>query len=400
MTDAHEGNTSGKILKDAEEYINGLFKKHLSQRYLFHNHKHTFDVVKATDELAEKNGISGEDKELLILAAWFHDAGLVDNYEEHEKASVRRAEEFLKQHNYSAEKIEKVKSLILSTSTDNAPENLQEEILHDADIVHIGKKGFFRKGELLRVETENFLNKSYTELEWQKNQYDFLINNDFITQPAKESYEKRRAKNIKKQRSNIHKARKVTTRKKTGKDFGRGIDTLYRANYRNHINLSAIADGKANMMISINTIILSVIVTLSGASLSLSEGIAIASLRYIMPILILLLGCLASVVFAIISARPKVTEKEIDMEEVKKNKASILYFGNFLRIPIEDFVMHLRQLKQDQKLLYDSMSMDLYNLGIVLKEKYRLLKISYNLFMVGLVASVLTFIFIFFYTNS
>lgn len=401
MTEAHEvNNVSGEILKEAEDYINKLFKKYLSQRYLFHNHKHTTDVVKAADELAEENGLSGEDKELLILAAWFHDSGLVDNYEEHEEASARRAEDFLKNCNYPDEKIEKVKDLIISTSSEHPPKNLQEEILHDADIVHIGKKGFFRKGELLRVEKENFLNKSYTELEWQKAQYDFLINNDFITKPAKEDFEKQRAKNIKKQRSNIHKARKVTTRKKTGKDFGRGIDTLYRANYRNHINLSAIADGKANMMISINTIILSVIVTLSGASLSLSEGFTIANLRFIMPILILLLGCLASVVFAILSARPKVTEKEIDMKEVKNNKASILYFGNFLRIPKEDFVMHLRQLKQDQKLLYDSMSMDLYSLGHVLKEKYRLLKISYNLFMVGLVASVLTFIFIFFYTNS
>jgi predicted metal-dependent HD superfamily phosphohydrolase len=401
MTEAHDvKNASGEILKEAEDYINNLFKKYLSQRYLFHNHMHTMDVVKAADELADKNSLSGEDKELLVLAAWFHDSGLIDNYEEHEEASARRAEDFLKDRNYPAEKIEKVKALIISTSSENPPKNLQEEVLHDADIAHIGKKGFFRKGELLRVETENFLNKSYTELEWQKNQYDFLINNDFITQPAKESYEKRRSQNIKKQRNNIHKARKVTTRKKTGKDFGRGIDTLYRANYRNHINLSAIADGKANMMISINTIILSVIVTLSGASLSLSEGMSIANLRFIMPILILLLGCLASVVFAIISARPKVTEKEIDMEEVKNNKTSILYFGNFLRIPKEDFVMHLRQLKQDQKLLYDSMSMDLYSLGHVLKEKYRLLKISYNLFMVGLVASVLTFIFIFFYTTS
>lgn len=393
-------NVSEQILPEAENYINDLFKEKLSNRYLFHNYKHTTDVVQATKKLAEESEIEEEEKELMLIAAWFHDAGLVDTYEGHEKASANLAEDFLKENNYSEPQIEEVKRLILSTNPEHVPKDLPEEILHDADISHIGKKGFFRKGELLRVETEHFTNKTFSELSWQKDQYDFLINHDFITQAAKEKYEKRRAKNIKKQRSNIHKARKVTTRKKTGKDFGRGIDTLYRANYRNHINLSAIADGKANMMISINTIILSVIVTLSGASLSLSDGFTVANIRFIIPILILLLGCLSSVVFAIISARPKVTEKEIDMEEVKKNKASVLYFGNFLRIPQDEFVMHLRQLKQDQKLLYDSMSMDLYNLGIVLKEKYRLLKVSYNLFMVGLVASVLTFISIFFYTNA
>ena len=400
MAETEEKNVSDKILTETKSYINSLFKEELSRKCLFHNYKHTTDVVEATEILAEKCNLSEEEKEMLLLAAWFHDAGMVDVYEGHEKAGAKRAEDFLKKQDYPEDKISEIKRLIISTDPKHEPQDLYEEIMHDADLHHIGKKGYFRKGELLRVETEHHTNKTFSELDWQKNQYEFLINHDFITQAGKEEYEKRRAKNIKKQRKNIHKARKVTTRKKTGKDFGRGIDTLYRANYRNHINLSAIADGKANMMISINTIILSVIVTLSGASLSLSEGFNVTNLRYIMPILILLLGCLSSVVFAIISARPKVTEKDVDMKEVKKNKASVLYFGNFLRLAREDFVMHLRQLKQDQKLLYDSMSMDLYNLGLVLKEKYRLLKISYNLFMVGLVASVLTFIFIFFYTNA
>lgn len=400
MTETQEKEkATPKILKEASDHINILFKEKLTQRHLFHNYTHTLDVVSATEKLADDSAVSDEEKEMLLIAAWFHDAGMVDDYDNHEEESARRAEEFLKEHKYPAKKIKQIKDLITSTKKEYKPQTFLQEILHDADLSHIGKKGFFRKGELYRVEIEHFKNKTFSELEWQKAQYDFLINHDFITQAAKENYEKRRAKNIKKQRSNIHKARKVTTRKKTGKDFGRGIDTLYRANYRNHINLSAIADGKANMMISINTIILSVIVTLSGASLSVSGKLSIENLRFIMPILILLLGCLGSVVFAIISARPKVTEKEIDMKEVKNNKTSILYFGNFLRIPQDDFVMHLRQLKQDQKLLYDSMSMDLYSLGLVLKEKYRLLKISYNLFMVGIVASVLTFIFIFFYTN-
>ncbi|MDX1629635.1 MAG: DUF5706 domain-containing protein, partial [Fulvivirga sp.] len=213
-------------------------------------------------------------------------------------------------------------------------------------------------------------------------------------------YNKRRVKNIKKQRKHIVKAKKVTTRQKTGKDLGRGIDTLYRANYRNHINLSAIADGKANMMISINTIMISVIVTLSGASLSISKSYIIENLRFTVPIFILLLGSLASVVFAVLSARPKITTKEIKKEQIKKNKISLLYFGNFLNIPKKQFVSYLNNLKADQERLYDSMSIDLYNLGQVLNEKYRLLTISYNIFMIGLTLTVIAFIFIFVYTNA
>lgn len=394
-----EKKISNTLIKETEKYINKLFKEKLSKRCLFHNYKHTSDVVDVTEKLADKSNISEEEKEILLLAAWFHDAGMVKNYQGHEKMGAKMAEDFLKKHDYPEDKIQEVKRLIVSTDPNHATEDLLEEIMHDADLSHIGRKRFFRMGEMLRVENEHYTDKKYTELDWQKKQYNFLINHEFITQAAREEFEKRRAKNIKKQRKNIHQARKVTTREKTGKDFGRGIDTLYRATYRNHINLSAIADGKANMMISINTIILSVIVTLSGASLSLSEGFTFATLRYIIPIFILLLGCLSSVVFAIISARPKVTKNEVDMDEVRKNNDTVLYFGNFLGIPREKFVKHLRQLKEDQQFLYDSMSMDLYNLGIVLKKKYKLLKVSYNLFMVGLVASVLTFIFTFIFTN-
>ncbi len=154
------------------------------------------------------------------------------------------------------------------------------------------------------------------------------------------------------------------------------------------------------MMISINTILISVIVTLSGASLSISQGFAVERFRYTIPILVLLVGSLISVLFAVLSAKPKVTEKKIDMKDVKDNKISLLYFGNFLRVPKNDFMEYLNGLKTDQKRLYDSMSIDIYNLGIVLKEKYRLLSISYNVFMTGLSISVIAFIIIFIYTNN
>jgi hypothetical protein len=113
----------------------------------------------------------------------------------------------------------------------------------------------------------------------------------------------------------------------------------------------------------------------------------------------LLLGSLASVVYAILSAIPKVTSKTIDKQKLEDGKVSLLYFGNFLRIPKEKFVDYLKKLKSDQETLYDSMSLDLYNLGEVLERKYKLLTISYNIFMTGLILTVLAFISIFIYSN-
>lgn len=387
------------LVNQAKDFVTKLFKDKLPNDLLYHNWSHTCEVVEVAKKLGTKSNLTPEELELLLIAAWFHDTGYVETYQNHEEKSLKYVEEFFRDKDYDDTKKQEIDQLILSTKIDQRPVGKLAELLHDADIAHLGRKRFFRKGELLRVELENYLDESYTEFKWTKKQYQVLIDNNFITEVAKKEYGKRRIKNIEKQRKNIIKSRKVTTRANTGKDLGRGIDTLYKANYRNHINLSAIADGKANMMISINTIMISVIITFSGASVSLSETYVVENLMFV-PILILLLGSLASVVFAVLSAKPKVTSKDIDKQKLAEDKLSLLYFGNFLGIPKQEFVDYLKKLKSDQERLYDSMSLDLYNLGEVLEEKYKLLTISYNIFMLSLILTVLTFIGIFLYTNS
>jgi predicted metal-dependent HD superfamily phosphohydrolase len=384
----------------AHIHINDFFKTNVPDNLLFHDINHAKDVAKAAMLLGHKASLSEKDLEILEIAALFHDTGYVKNRENHEEESVKIAENFLRKIKYPEEDTRRVSDLILSTKKEHKPKGLLEEMLHDADYSHIGMKSFFRKGELFRAELEASKEKEFTEHEWHKRQYDFLISNPFLTAHAEQEYGSRRTKNIRKQRKNILSARKVTRRIKTGKDYGRGIDTLYRSNYRNHINFSSIADGKANMMISINTILISIIVTLSGAGLSIFEGFQPGRFRYTIPIFILLIGSLISVVFAVLSARPKVTEKEVDKEDIRKKKKSFLYFGNFLQITEDEFTEYLSDLKRDQQELYDSMSRDTYNLGIVLKEKYRLLSVSYTVFMIGLTLSVLGFIGIFVLTST
>jgi putative nucleotidyltransferase with HDIG domain len=387
------------IIERTSDYVLKMLTKQLSPEMTYHNAEHTMEVVEAAGELASKAELDGKNSQLLIMAAWLHDTGYTRTYENHEEASVQIADEFLKKEDFPKDDRQKVLALIRSTTSGADKHDRLARLLHDADLSHMGRKRFFRKGEMLRAELENLKDETYSESEWQQTQYEFLTQNDFISIEGKDLYGSRRARNIIQQRENIEKAHKLATRKKSGKEFGRGIDTLYRTNYRNHINFSSIADGKANMMISINTILISVIVTLSGASLSL-EGFMIERFRYTIPILVLLLGSLCSVLFAVLSARPKVTTKNVDLKQVREDNISLLYFGNFLGIPKNEFIEYLKELKMDHERLYDSMSIDLYNLGIVLKEKYRLLSISYNIFMIGLSISVLAFIVIFVVTNA
>ncbi|HNP18756.1 MAG TPA: DUF5706 domain-containing protein [Fulvivirga sp.] len=383
------------IVDAAQLHVEELFKEDKLRLLLFHNINHTRQVVDVSKELAEAAGINQTDTEKLLLAAWFHDVGYIEKREGHEEVSARMAKAFLQSQNYNEAAIQEVIDLINSTNNDHKPQHILEEILNDADFAHLGMKKFFRTGELVRAELEAEEDLLFNELDWQKKQYKFLLEHPFITHVAEQEYGKRRSKNIKKQRENKIGAKKITIRSKTGKDFGRGIDTLYRSSYRSHINFSAIADGKANMMISINTILISVIVTLTGASLSFNNQL----LGYSVPIIILLISALISVVFAVLSARPKVTANKVTKKAIKNNSMSLMYFGNFLEVSREEFTEYLDNLKKDQQKLYDSMSIDIYNLGIVLKEKYRLLSISYTVFMIGLTLCVIGFLIIFMMTN-
>lgn len=383
---------TNKLHATVEAYVRKAFLRHLPSTYLFHNFEHVTEVVEVVQQLAKRSDLNSDEKDDLTLAVWFHELGYIRQREEHEQVSAELAKQFLTEQGYEAERITRVEQLILSTQANHEPVDLSEKILFDARWSFLGRKRFSRKGRLLLLENEQVEGTNYTQQERHKILLDLQLETSFYTTWANDKYYARRIKNISAQRENFLKAQEKTIRRKTGKNFGRGIDTLYRITLRNHLNLSSIADGKANMIISINTLVLSILITAGTAGLSL-ENLALAANFYIIaPIIVLMLSSLLAIIFAVLSAIPKVEGATFEDQDVKQNKVSLLFFGNFLQLDKEKYVDHLRGLKKDQELLYDDLSRDLYNLGKVLKKKYRLLTIAYRIFMGGLICTVLVFI--------
>jgi hypothetical protein len=183
------------------------------------------------------------------------------------------------------------------------------------------------------------------------------------------------------------KKKKGTDEKKLG-STNRGVSDMFRTSYRTHIELSAIADNKSNIMISINGIIISIVIASISPKIDSNPWLLI-------PTAILLLTCLGSLIYAVLSARPRVSNEKVTLDDVHANRANILFFGNFHTMPREDYVAGLEELMQDSNRLYDNMARDIHGLGKVLTKKYRLLRFSYNIFMVGLILSVLSFIVVF-----
>ncbi len=184
----------------------------------------------------------------------------------------------------------------------------------------------------------------------------------------------------------------VDTKKKKKKDLGvgtsRGIETMFRTSYRVHQDLVGIADAKANIMISVNGLIISIILA------AVSPRIGGLPLL-VLPTSILLIGCVTALVYAVLAARPRVSNVPITLEKIERNEANILFFGHFVKLSESDYMQGMRDLMESQDLLYFNMVRDLYGLGQVLDKKFRLLRISYTVFMFALVLGVGLFVLVF-----
>ena len=165
----------------------------------------------------------------------------------------------------------------------------------------------------------------------------------------------------------------------------RGIETMFRLTSKNHMELSAMADNKANIMISINSIILSVIVSVLIRKLEEYPHMTV-------PAVMLTVVCLTTIVFAILATRPNITKGKFERLDIQNKETNLLFFGNFHRMRLDDYAWAMKEMLKDGDYLYSSMIKDIYFLGAVLGKKYRLLRMSYTIFMFGFVISVLGFI--------
>jgi hypothetical protein len=168
----------------------------------------------------------------------------------------------------------------------------------------------------------------------------------------------------------------------------RGIETMFRSAYRVQMDLTGLADNKANMMISINGIIISVIIAAVAPKLDTNPWL-------LLPTTLFLLGTLVSIVYAILAARPRVSSDPITLEDLEHSKGNILFFGDFANLKEEDFTEGMFDLIQDRTVLYETMIRNIYGLGSVLRKKFALLQIAYTAFMLALILGVFSFIGVF-----
>ena len=386
------------IEQKAENFVVSLLNEKLPNHYIYHNISHTKRVVNFIKEIAKDEKIAKRDVQILELAGWFHDVGYIKGNDDHEINSAQIAHDFLKKEKISSETIEKVKKCILVTTNTEEPKNIFEKIILDADCGHLGNKNYFEVSELLREEWILLGNDPLTGIEWIENNIDFFTKrHQYYTDYAINNWQATKDKNLaqlykslkklkKEQDKNKQKSEEIKLKKQKARTPERGIETMFRVTLRNHINLSNIADTKANILLSVNAIIISLALS------NLIPKLDNPSNHYlIIPTSIFVVFSLVSMALSVVATRPNITSGNFTKEDVKQKKVNLLFFGNFHKVKLDEFEWAMGEMMKDRDYLYSSMTRDLYYLGLVLNKKYKILRITYTIFLIGIVASVVAF---------
>ena len=407
------------IISEAKKFATDIFKNKVSESITYHNLLHTEDVIAACEKMADYYQLSAEDRTILLTAGWFHDTGFITGIAEgHEEESAMIAVQFLKAHNQSPEFTEKVRRTILATKMPQSPANFIEEILCDADLYHLGTNDFKQKNKLLRKELSNTIGDGFSKKQWKKKNTEFLEKHVYFTNYGKEKLQPIQHENLQRLKETQKeeeekepvkpdvpvisidtktakpaadpgpepKSRKeeLAEKKRREQQTDRGISTVFRIMASNHANLSHMADNKAHIMISVNSIILSVVISLLIRHLDEHQSLVI-------PTIILVGFCVVATIFSVLATRPNISRGTFTKEDIFHKKTNLLFFGNFHSMQLEDYDWAMKEMMADRDYLYGSIIKDIYYLGVVLSKKYKYLRLSYNIFMFGLIISMLAF---------
>ncbi|MDB4904180.1 MAG: hypothetical protein JWQ63_3461 [Mucilaginibacter sp.] len=197
-----------------------------------------------------------------------------------------------------------------------------------------------------------------------------VITNDTITSPAaeKESATSSYSSKLKKSKHHL-----------------RGVQTMFKTSSSNHQRLSVMADNKAFIMISVNSIIISV-------AIGLLIGKFVQNSNLVLPTILLLVVCVVTIIYSVLATRPNVPDGIFTREQVDNKTVNLLFFGSFYKMELKEFEYGIRQMMDDSEFLYGSLIKDIYGQGKILGRKFRLLRISYDVFMYGIAVSVLAYL--------
>jgi predicted metal-dependent HD superfamily phosphohydrolase len=403
----------GKGLNIIKELVQNYYADHLNPNKLYHNLQHTRDVVACALKIAGDYKLDARSLFIIEAASWLHDIDFPENPGA-QKKEIRVAENILNKVCDDDNLAKEIKACILATRMSRKPKDLLQQITCDASRFDLGSADFLLRSRLMRREYALMTGIKLSKEEWKRRDLELLQHHRFKTDIAKQLFQNQQNINLQKllddtgiipsstsegakagaevnikneistQIPAVNKTEPNTAINNHDKRPDRGIETMFRISSNNHQALSQMADNKAHIMITVNSIIISVLLSVLVRSLDNEPHLTI-------PVAILLIVNVVTIIFSILATRPNIPSGTYSKEDSKNHKPNLLFFGNFYKMPLDDFSERMTHLMENRNYLYNSLIVNLHEQGIVLGKKYTYLRISYNVFMYGLVVSILSF---------
>jgi predicted metal-dependent HD superfamily phosphohydrolase len=398
------------ITDQTQSYVRNYFDVHVNEKLFYHNRQHTEMVVSAAVQIAKHYLLDEADLCIVTVGAWFHDIGYLTGIPQgHEERGAKMAQPFLEGLGVGHEIIDPVRGCILATQLPQRAVTLNEQIVCDADLFHLGTDEFSERNKLIRKETEALQGRKISKDEWRRGTIRMLEAHRYYTDYCRMLLSKTQEEHLEKLRSkepdmrskepdgesaltvdtlvqeHLKEDKPIAEKKDKTKNPGRGIDTVFRITSNNNQRLSSQADSKAHILIQVNSIIISVLLSLLLRRIEDHTALAI-------PAILLLTVNLMTIIFSILATRPHIPPGKFTRADLDQKKVNLLFFGNFYRMSLEDYAGGMLLMMDDKDFLYGSLIRDVYFQGLALGKKYRWLRLSYNVFMYGLIASVLAFL--------
>lgn len=393
-----------QVLEKVKQYVIRFFKTKEDGKFAYHNLSHTEAVVSNAAAIASHYQLGEKETFIVTTAAWFHDTGYFTGEPfDHETRGADLAARFLNGLALDGETIEAVRRCIIATRIPQSPHTLIEQIVCDADLYHFGTDNFPERNKLMRKEAEWRLGRKIPKNEWRRGTIRLMEKHHYQTDYCRGLLQDKKNQNLKalkhkegnKEEKNTGSVLPVASskyadaesakpkRQKTDRPE-RGIETMFRISSNNHQRLSDMADNKAHIMITTTSIIISVLLSLLLRKLEDNP-------QLIIPTMLLLAVCVITMVFSILATRPNLPPGTFTQEDIDTRKVNLLFFGNFYKMSFEQYDYGIKEMMNDREFLYGSLTKDVYSQGIVLGRKYHLLRKGYNVFMYGIIASVIAF---------
>ena len=400
------------LIKQAEQYVKGLFLENKNELLLFHNIGYVKKTVGFAKQFCDLEQVTDIQREDILVAAWLFSTGFLFDYIDYKKQSIRVANQFLLDKCLEEQRVKNILMIIETVLQNKEHENICGEILYDASEFYLASDDFLLWVKYHRQERNYFLTPKLTKRSFWQTVQNFLNEHKYCTASAQNLFNIEKDKNaakikfvlsqelLKQLPVNNHmlieemkeEINQINLKVEKRLSSARGFDTLYRITSRNQVSLSGIADNKSNILITLNTLIVSAVITFVLVRYDERQFLMI-------PSFMAMLFSFISITYAILATRPQIRPGVFKMEDFYNKKVNLIFYGNFYKMKYEDYEKAMTDMLKDQDLLLSNLNGDQYTLGKILGRKFKLLNISFTVFLVGFVISALTFAITLFFFN-